>query len=338
MSLKLFLPTPVLLRSPVPGRTAHIVDVVPVAEGKEQKVERQDVEFPAQGGVTLRGWLFIPEGAAPHPAITMAHGFAGVKEHGLERFAKVFTDAGFVVLVHDHRGFGASGSSPRHDVDPWVQIADWRRAISFLESQPFVDPDRIGVWGSSYAGGHAIVLGATDRRLRAVVAQVPTISGYQQSLRRVAPDEVPALEAAFADDEREQFSGAPPATQAVVGADPSVRAAYRAPDAIAFYNQPVPEGVWDNVVTLRSIRAARMYEPGTWIARVSPTPLLMIVGLHDTITVSDLALRAYEEALQPKKLITIDGGHFDPYLARFAEASDAAVEWFTEHLSTPETH
>ena len=42
-------------------------------------MERQDVEFTAADGVTLRGWLFIPDGAGPHPAITMAHGFAGVK-------------------------------------------------------------------------------------------------------------------------------------------------------------------------------------------------------------------------------------------------------------------
>ena len=255
-------------------------------------MQRQNVEFAVEGDVILRGWLFVPDGVGPHPAITMAHGFAGVKDHGLERFARAFADAGFVVLVHDHRGFGASDGSPRYDIDPWVQIADWRRAISFLESQPFVDSARIGLWGSSYAGGHAIVLGATDRRLRAVVAQVPTISGYQQGLRRVAPDLVPALEAAFADDERRQFHGAPPATQAVVSADPSVPAAYRSPDAIAFYNQPAPPGGWDNVVTLRSTRAARMYEPGTFIARVSPTPLLMVVGLHDTITVTDLALAA----------------------------------------------
>src|ERR1700761_834759 len=130
-------------------------------------VQRTDVELPVEGDVTLRGWLFVPDGPGPHPAITMAHGFAGVKEHGLERFAQVFAAAGFVVLVHDHRGFGASDGSPRFDIDPWAQIADWRRAISFLESQPFVDPDRIGLWGSSYAGGHAIVLGATDRRRRA---------------------------------------------------------------------------------------------------------------------------------------------------------------------------
>jgi fermentation-respiration switch protein FrsA (DUF1100 family) len=301
-------------------------------------VERQDVEFPVEGDVMLRGWLFLPDGEGPHPAITMAHGLAGVKEHGLDRFARVFAEAGFVVLVHDHRGFGASGGTPRFDVDPWVQIADWRRAISFLESHPAVDADRIGVWGTSYAGGHAIVLGATARRVRAVVAQVPTISGYQQSLRRVAPDLVPALEASFAEDERRQFHGEPPATQAVVSADPSVPASYRAPDAIAFYNQPVPDGVWENVVTVRSTRGARMYEPGTWISRVSPTPLLMIVGLRDAITVADLALAAYEQALQPKKLVTIDGGHFDPYLECFAEASGAATAWFAEHLTKSENH
>ena len=301
-------------------------------------VYRQDVEFAGEGGVALRGWLFEPETPAPRPAITMAHGFAGVKEHGLQRFAQVFAHAGFTVLIHDHRGFGGSDGSPRLDIDPWTQIADWRRAISYLESLPTVDADRIGVWGSSYAGGHAIVLGATDRRLKAVVAQVPTISGFQQSLRRVPPDQVPALEAAFVDDERRQYRGEPPATQAVVSSDPTVPASYHAPDAVAFYNQPVPEGAWQNLVTLRSSRAARNYEPGSWISRVSPTPLLMIVGLHDTITVTDLELDAYERALQPKKLVTIAGGHFDPYLQQFDTASGAACTWFIEHLATSESN
>ena len=59
----------------------------------------------------------------------------------------------------------------------------------------------------------------------------------------------------------------------------------------------------------------------------------MIAALHDTITVADLALAAYGRALQPKKLLTIAGGHFDPYLERFAEAGGAARDWFTEHLT-----
>jgi dienelactone hydrolase len=296
-------------------------------------MQRDDVEFDAEGGVKLRGWLFVPEGSGPHPAITMAHGYAGVREQGIEPFARAFADAGFVVLLHDHRSFGTSDGEPRQDVDPWRQIADWRRAISFLESRPEVDADRIGLWGTSYAGGHAIVLGATDRRLRCVVAQVPTISGYEQGLRRVPPDGVAALEEAFAEDERAQARGEPPRYQALVSADPALPASYRAPGAIDFYLQPIPEGIWENRVTVRSTRAARMYEPGAWIGRVSPTPLLMVVALNDAITVTALALAAYERALEPKRLELVPGGHFDPYLSGFPESSRAALEWFGEHLS-----
>ena len=295
-------------------------------------VKRRDVEFEVDGGVKLRGWLYTPPGEGRRPAITMAHGYAGVKQHGLEPFARAFAEAGFVVLLHDHRGFGASEGTPRHDIDPWRQIADWRRAISYLESLDVVDPARIGLWGTSYAGGHAIVLGATERRLRCVVAQVPTISGYEQGLRRIAPENVAAIEEAFADDDRAQLRGEAPRRQAIVSADAAVAASYRARDAIDFYLQSLPEGVWENNVTVRSTRAARMYEPGQWIARVSPTPLLMVVATRDAITLTDLELAAYERALQPKRLVTIEGGHFDPYLSQFQISSTAALEWFKQHL------
>ena len=75
-----------------------------------------------------------------------------------------------------------------------------------------------------------------------------------------------------------------------------------------------------------------MYDPGNWVARVSPTPLLMIVALADRITQTDLQLRAFEQALEPKKLVTIEGGHFDPYVGQFDRASTAAVYWFGQHL------
>ena len=75
-----------------------------------------------------------------------------------------------------------------------------------------------------------------------------------------------------------------------------------------------------------------MYEPGIWVSRISPTPLLMIVALADHITLTDLELRAYEQALEPKKLVTIDGGHFDPHQGEFPRASAAAIAWFREHL------
>jgi hypothetical protein len=67
---------------------------------------------------------------------------------------------------------------------------------------------------------------------------VPTISGYQQGLRRVPPDAVTALEQLFDDDERAQFRGEPPRRQLLVGDDPWVPASYRSRDAISFYLQP----------------------------------------------------------------------------------------------------
>jgi alpha/beta superfamily hydrolase len=55
----------------------------------------------------------------------MAHGYAGTKYHGIEPMAEAFAEAGFVVLLHDHRGFGDSGGEPRQDINPWQQITDW---------------------------------------------------------------------------------------------------------------------------------------------------------------------------------------------------------------------
>jgi cephalosporin-C deacetylase-like acetyl esterase len=49
---------------------------------------KEDVHFPAEGGIELSAWLFVPERQVTLlPAITMAHGYAGTKYHGLEPMA-----------------------------------------------------------------------------------------------------------------------------------------------------------------------------------------------------------------------------------------------------------
>lgn len=293
--------------------------------------KKSDVTFLADGGVSLHGWFFEPEGRRPHPAVTMTAGFGGTIHHGLEPFAHAFVEAGFAVLLHDHRGFGQSGGHPRQDVDPWRQIQDWRRAISYLESRPEVDRTRIGLWGTSFSGGHALMLGATDHRIKAVVAQVPTISGYEQGLRRIPADALALVDEALAQDDRDQLHGEP-GYQALVGDDPDVPAAYRSKDAIDFMSRPVPEGAWENKVTLRSSRFARMYEPGAFVHRVSPTPLMLIVARDDHTTPSDFALAAYERALEPKRVVIASGGHYDIYLSQRHIAVAAATEWFRAHL------
>jgi len=151
------------------------------------RVSKQDVEFDAEG-TTLRGWMFKPgDSRAPLAAVVMSHGYNCIKELYLDKYAEIFCQEGFVVLAYDHRNFGDSDGEPRQELDPWKQLRDYRHAITFLQTQSFVDPARIGIWGTSYAGGHVLVVAAIDKRVKCVVSQVPTISGYRGMLRRIQP-------------------------------------------------------------------------------------------------------------------------------------------------------
>ena len=294
---------------------------------------RKDIEFNAEG-VMLRGWLYLPDKTSGSvPIIVMAHGFSAVKEQYLDRFADVFSQAGLSVLVFDNRNFGASEGEPRQEIDPWQQVRDYRHAITFARTLPEVDKTRLGIWGSSYSGGHVLVVGAIDRRVKCVVSQGPTISGSANAQRRVRPDLVPAVLERFDADREARFAGESPKMIPVVSEDAAISCALPGAECWEFFNTSRSFAqAWRNEVTLRSSEMAREYEPGIYVPNISPTPLLMVVGTQDTLTSTDLALQAFERALEPKKLIFLKGGHFVPYVARFEEASAAARDWFTEHL------
>ena len=295
---------------------------------------RRDIEFDAEG-VTLRGWFYPAEGAgSPGPAVVMAHGFSAVKEMYLDRFAEAFAAAGLNALVFDNRCFGASDGEPRQEIDPWAHVRDYRHAITYATTLPEVDPKRIGIWGSSYSGGHVLVVGAIDRRVRCVACQVPLVSGHANFRRLVRADFIPAFQALFALDRAARFRGEPPAMVPVVDADPLAPSALPTPDSYTWFTSTHETRApsWRNEVTLRSVEMFTEYEPGTYLPWISPTPLLMCVAENDILTVADLAINAFESAREPKRLVILPGGHFDAYVDGFELASGAAVDWFTQHL------
>jgi uncharacterized protein len=297
---------------------------------------RTDIEFDAEGTV-LRGWFYRPDNArGALPTVVMAHGFSATKEMYLDAFAEHFAEAGLASVVFDNRNFGASDGQPRQEIDPWAQVRDYRHAITFARSLSDVDASRIGVWGSSYSGGHVLVLGAIDRRIRAVVSQVPLISGWRNVLRLVRADMIAQFRAMFDADRDARYAGKEPEVVPVVNDDPLGPAALATPDSFAWFTETgrTRAPSWQNAVTLRSVEMLTEYEPGIYIDRISPTPLLMVVARDDHLTVADEALAAYNRALEPKRLVLLPGGHFDAYVAGFDSAAGAAAEWFVEHLSS----
>ena len=291
----------------------------------------RDIEFLSDC-VTVRGRLYLPEKAVVRglPAVIMAPGFGGLIQHSAQQYAEAFSQGGLVALIYDHPRFGISDGLPRQDVDPVLQRRTYRDAISFAQSLGEVDPNRIGLWGSSYSGGHVIEVSAQDRRVRCVVAQVPTISGFAQARRRMTGEAMQAMRVRFDEDRAARLKGEEPKRLALVSIDPAKPGYFNTRDA--YENYMVPG--FTNEITLRSLEMGWENEPSVNIARVSPTPLMMIVADEDQATPSDLALGAYNVALEPKKLMLVKGGHFSPYKQHFNQTSGAALEWFKQHLGT----
>jgi hypothetical protein len=285
---------------------------------------RENVEFKSLDGTPLAAFLYTPDsGSGPFPAIVLSHGFGAVKEMALDRYADVFCAAGFACLVYDHRNTGSSGGTLRGEIDPWQQISDMRDAITYVGSRAEVDTDRIGLWGTSFSGGHSLVVAATDRRVKCVVSVVPTISGHQNTIRALTTDGY----AAFIQEMNEE--------RAVRqrGEEPRMIPISKEGDESYEWSKVAGVGTtYVNACTLLSRAFRDAYEPGSYIAAISPTPLLLALTTHDTKCLTDLQLEAYSTAHEPKRLEMFPGGHYDPYTTQLAAIASATCDWFGTYL------
>ena len=167
-----------------------------------------------------------------------------------------------------------------------------------------------------------------------MACQVPLISGHRNARRIVRSDFLAPVGAMFDDDRAARYAGQPPAMIPVVDEDPMAPSALPTADSYEWFTETgrTRAPSWVNEVTLRSVEMFWEYEPGAYIAWISPTPFLMVVAAKDHLTVADLAIEAYEQAREPKRLVVLPGAHFDAYTVAFDDAAGAATEWFTQHL------
>ena len=296
---------------------------------------RKDITFKTEDGTTLRGWFYQPDdGAGPFPTIVMTHGFSATKEMHLDDFAAAFAKGGLAALVYDNRNLGASDGEPRGEIVPYEQIQDYRDAITFASTLREVDASRIGIWGSSYSGAHVLVVAALDRRVKCVVSQVPLVSGLENGRRLIRADVFAGLRGMFDADRDERYKGEAPGMIPVVAEEPGQSCVLPTDDSAAFFlGMRGRATTWRNAVTLRPVELFIEYEPHVFIPQISPTPLLLVVAAGDHLTVSDLALKAYEQALEPKKLLLLSGGHFEAYTGEtFVQNSAEQLAWFKAHL------
>lgn len=148
--------------------------------------KRENVKF-ASGSDLCAGWLYRPPPSsssktAKLPAVVLGHGLGAVKEMCLDKYAEAFSAAGYLCLCFDYRFFGESGGKPRQLIDVPSQLQDWTSALDYVSSFENVDKQRIGIFGSSFGGGHAITIAARDPRVSAAISQCPYTMGLASAM------------------------------------------------------------------------------------------------------------------------------------------------------------
>ncbi len=286
-------------------------------------------------GTRMSGDLFYPADMKPDsrlPAVILCHGWGGTRDHLNRAYAPQIAGAGFVVLTFDYRGWGDSDSRlvlkekmPKPDekgeatvrvqavrevVDPFDQVEDITSAINFITGEPGIDASRIGLWGTSYGGGHVLYVAATDPRVKCIVSQVGSMDSGKMA-------EHPSYKGGLSRAQQEEIQRA------------------RGEGGIA----PVPQGV-DQFANLRGTPyVSRMikYRPVEFAPRLKVPILIIDVEKEELFDIKEHGGLVYERVknIVPAKYHVLPGmTHYGIYSTGRKQATDLAIEWYTKHLKS----
>jgi dienelactone hydrolase len=251
----------------------------------------------------------------------MSHGWGGTAA-SLRPDAVAFARAGYLVIAFDYRGWGKSdsrlvpaGGRPetkdgklvaevkevREVVDPIDQTTDILNAIHWAAGEQECDPGRIGIWGSSFSGGHVVYVAARDPRVKAFVSQVGSMDG--------------------------RWAIASPQMRAYTFG----QGAARTHGKIAY---PRPSEKFGTLTGAPVIEKFAGYAPIEVIGRCKDCAKLFIIAENEELFDNkDHAILAHERATGVKKLVTIPGiKHYGIYNEARGRAQQEAIAWFDEHL------
>lgn len=303
--------------------------------GQSRAQTAEDPYIPPEG-ISFRTDTLISEGSRlgvelfiakehagkPRPTIIMSHGWGGVASL-LREVANDFARAGFFVVVFDYRGWGQSEgkimplkpiergkpgepitievNEIREVIDPLDMAADLQNAVHWVHGEKECDPERIGLWGTSYSGGHVVYVAARDDRVKAIVSQVPGMDSRFVIMGRG----------------REQtLSDATKRTRGELK--------YPTPGEVAVGNlrgAPIRERLMNYAPVLEADKAPHC------------AMLFIIAEKEELFDNRDHAIKAHELAKGPKRLVTIPKiTHYGIYAEARQEATNLAIEWFGEQL------
>lgn len=290
----------------------------------------QKVSFYSEG-VKLAGDLFLPDNlpvGEKRAGILLCHGYTGVRNLYLPDTARALTEAGYVVLTFDYKGWGDSEGSPSR-LAPYGRVLDSQAALTFLGAQPMVDAGRLGIYGTSYGGATVVWTAAVDPRVKCVVSVVGVGHGrrWMRSVRH--PDEFADLLVLAEEDRvRRVMTG-----QSKFVERTDILLPDRQSAALAAASRAGNPGAVSQI-PLEFIDDTLGFHPEWVVDKIAPRPVLFITTDDDRLVPPDESEALYAKAGEPKKLVVLPGwGHYEVYTGEaFRQVIAPTIAWYREHL------
>lgn len=288
----------------------------------------KEVSFFSEG-VRVEGILGFPDDYEPgqrRGAVAFCHGFSIIKEIWFPVYAERFRQAGYITLTFDYRHFGASGGQPRGRLVPMAQVADARSAVTFLESLDEVDPERIGLYGTSFGCGIATAAAGLDERVKCVVGTAGPADCERQFRHGDGfdkfHDKVRAARSKFVTSGEVDYLSVP----RMMRRDPEMEADL---DALA---EEHPE--WRPEITFESMYDILEFKPESYAHLISPRAAMWIYVADDLLVPLYEGKSYYAKARAPRELVILDGiKHRDVYAGPGLERLlERAIPFFEKHM------
>src|SRR5699024_7929453 len=260
-------------------------------------------------GITLT--THSPSGGKKRPAIILCHGFCGIREILLPQFAEVFTQAGFVTITFDYRGFGDSDGE-RGRLIPEMQIDDIVTVINWAKEQPFIDKERVGLWGTSLGGGHVFGAAVKGGGVKCIVSQLAFADGEKNITHPMSSEEkkefistLEKLDAVKKASGREKFV--------------SITRVLNDNESKKFFEEnrtQYPD--MDIKIPFLTVKEMLDYKPVQYAAQVT-CPSLIVVAEKDTVNPKEQGIELYNSVMhEDKQLYFVNNArHYDTYSGEY---------------------
>jgi dipeptidyl aminopeptidase/acylaminoacyl peptidase len=312
-------------------------------------MKHRKVEFYSDG-VKLVGTVMVPDDYVPgekRPAILVCHGRFAIKEWVPSRWTPYFLAAGYICMVFDYRNLGESAGQPG-TIIPQEEVRDVMNAVTYIQQQPEVDADQIGILGWGLGGGVVVSAAARDPRIKAVISASAVPNGEKYGRVGMSAEAWDQRQEDIRQDRIARVltgvSKRLPRTHVLGRPDEQKAARHERQNWIDSLiaavgeeraSDPLKLGIPEEI-TLESMEALYNFKPDEEVHQIAPRPLLVIHAKDDHEFPFEHVQSMFDRAQQPKTLIAVeDAGHLDwidPQCASQKIYVPRVVAWMQEQL------